>query len=403
MKGANAIDQMQVTDVPAHAGNKSWRRVTLLSTVMMFSLLLLLIWGCHPAARNAGGCLPGFPDRDGWYGGDGAYSILLDDKRTLWLFGDTFAADTEGRQNRVDMDIVLGTTLAISTCSEEGRFNIRYFLKKKDGRFVSSFGDGQWLWPQDPFRVRDRLYIPLLVIEPRPEMEGPFKFQVTGHKIAMILDYQGDDPHGWSVEYLDWTAAVPEGVAALAATSVVYGEEVYFYPFCVPSGRAPGLLGNILIRIPTDRLHDPAGAMEYYAKDDRWQKGLDPANAKIVLDAGVSELSVRYHENRKQWIAVYMSVHNKGDRLLYRSAAKLEGPWSDPKVIIAAIPEVNPTDPKYDQNNFCYAGKEHIQFVKKDKLVTTYVCNSFDDIDKSTNFIRTRLFLYRPVVNEVPY
>ena len=397
------IDQMKIAAGSDHSRKKSLRLVTLLSAVMIFSLLFLLSGVCHPASPNAAGCFPSFPDRDGWYGGDGAYSILLDDKRTLWLFGDTFVADTEGRQNRVDMDLVLGTTLAISTCSEEGRFDIHYFLKKKEERFISSFGDKQWMWPQDPFKVHDRIYLPLVVIEPRPAMEGPFKFQITGQKIAMIRDYHGEDPHGWSVEYLDWTAAVPEGVAALAATSVVYGKEVYFYPFCVPSDRAPGVLGNILVRIPTDRLHDPAGAMEYYAKDNSWQKGLDPANAKIVLDAGVSELSVRYHKSQKRWIAVYLSVHNKGDRLLYRSAEKLEGPWSDPKVLIAVIPEVNPTDPKYDKNNFCYAGKEHIQFAKEGKLVTTYVCNSFDDMNKRISFIRNHLFLYRPIVNEVPY
>ena len=123
--------------------------------------------------------------------------------------GTPLSADREGRQNRVDMDLVLGTTLAISTCSKEGRFNIRYFLKKKEGRFISSFGDKQWMWPQDPFKVHDRLYIPLVVIESTPEMEGPFKFKITGHKIAMIRNYHCEDPHGWSVEYLDWSAAIP--------------------------------------------------------------------------------------------------------------------------------------------------------------------------------------------------
>ena len=398
------MNQMKITAVIDHSRAKSLQFLLSLATVMMFSLLPFFSGVCHPDSSDSAGCLPGFPDRDGWYGGDGAYSILLDDGRTLWLFGDTFVSDREGRQNRVGMDLVLGTTLAISTCSKEGRFNIRYFLKKKEGRFISFFGDKQqWMWPQDPFKVHDRLYIPLVVIEPAPERDGPFKFKLTGHKIALIRNYHCRDPHRWSVEYLDWSAAIPSGVAALAATSVVHGKEVYFYPFCVPSESAPGVLGNILVRIPTDRLRDPARAMEYYAKDDTWQKGLDPAKAKIVLDAGVSELSVRYHESQKRWIAVYLSANNKGDRLLYRSAEKLEGPWSDPKILIADIPEVNPTDPKYHKNNFCYAGKEHIQFAKEGKLVTTYVCNSLDDMDKKINFIRNHLFLYRPIVNEVPY
>jgi hypothetical protein len=299
---------------------KSLRLRVSLAAVIMFSLLPFLVGVGYPASLNAAGCIPRFPDRDGWYGGDGAYSVLLDHGRTLWLFGDTFVSDGAGRQDRVDMDLVLGTTLAISTCSKEGQFNIRYFLKKKEGRFISSFGGKQWVWPQDPFKVQDRLYIPLVVIEPARELQGPFKFKITGHKIALIRNYHGKDPQDWSVEYLDWSAAIPAGVAALAATSVVSGREVYFYPCCVPSEQTPGVMGNMLVRIPTDRLHDPAGAMEYYAKDDTWRKGLDPAQAKIVLEAGVSELSVRYHTSRKRWIAVYLSGHNKGTRLLYRAA-----------------------------------------------------------------------------------
>ena len=88
---------------------------------------------------------------------------------------------------------------------------------------------------------------------------------------------------------------------------------------------------------------------------------------------------------------------------MYRSAERLEGPWTGPKVLIPDIPEVNPKDPKYHENNFCYAGKEHIQFAKAEKMVTTYVCNSLDDINKRINFIRNNLFLYHPVVNEVSY
>lgn len=388
---------------PVYTGRKSPRLVVTLTAVMMFFLLMSMPGTVHSAPADTAECLPSFPDRDGWYGGDGAYSILLDDGRTLWLFGDTFAADTEGRPDRTDMDLVLGTTLAISTCTQEGRFDIRYFLRKKDGRFISSFGDGQWVWPQDPFKVHGRLYIPLVIVEPRPAMEGPFKFRITGHKIAVIHDNCGENPYGWPLEYLDWTAAVPEGIAALATTSIVYGKAVYFYPFCVPSRRAPDVFGNILVRIPTDKIHDPAGAMEYYAKDGSWQKGLDPANARIVLEAGVPELSVRYHESRKRWIAVYLSMHEKKARLLCRSAEKLEGPWSEPEVLIGTIPEVNPADPKYDPDNFCYAGKEHIQFAGPDKLVTTYVCNSFADTKGKDSFIRSHLFLYRPVVNRVSY
>ena len=100
----------------------------------------------------------------------------------------------------------------------------------------------------------------------------------------------------------------------------------------------------------------------------------------------------------KKWIAVYMSTRNNGDQILYQVADEPEGPWSEPKALIRTIPEVDPESTLYDRNNFCYAGKEHIEFKRGGNLVVTYVCNSFEDFQKDTNFIRKNLFLYRPVV-----
>lgn len=351
-------------------------------------------------------CLPAFPDRDGWYGGDGAYSIRLDAHRTLWLFGDTFASDKEGMRNRVDMDVIMGTTLAVSACSPDGKFDIHYFLKKKDGKFISSFGNGEWLWPQDPFivekaaphsdRVSKTLYIPLLVVEAGPDVEGPLKFGIIGHRFARIEDFSGQNPNLWKVAYIDLTAVVPKEIQAVATTSVVHKPFVYFYPVL-------GMSGNMLARIPLEQIDQPIGAMEYFSKDGTWKKGLCPADARIVLDAGVSELSIRYHDSIKKWVAVYVSLENKGNRLLYREADRMEGPWTPPVPLIVTIPEVDPKNPEYDRNSICYAGKEHMEFSTGKSLVATYVCNSLEDFQNRLGFMRKNLFLYRPVVNVLPY
>ncbi|MBM4271187.1 MAG: DUF4185 domain-containing protein [Deltaproteobacteria bacterium] len=96
-----------------------------------------------------------------------------------------------------------------------------------------------------------------------------------------------------------------------------------------------------------------------------------------------------------------MSVQNNGDRMLYRTAETPEGPWTEPEVLIGSIPEVDPDSPRYDRNNFCYAGKEHLQFSHGRDWVVTYVCKSHEDFQNNTSFIRKNLFLYRPVVNRV--
>jgi len=361
-------------------------------------LLLFSIFFFTISLSISADCLPCFPNKDGWYGGDAAYSIRLDKNRTLWLFGDTFVSGEQGRQDRIDMDVVLGTTLAISTCSVNGKFEIEYYLKKANGEFISSFGKNEWLWPQDPFMVNNTLYVPLLVVEAKPEMEGPFKFKIAGHKIARITNFEEADPSKWIVEYIDLTPGIPQGIIAFATTSVVYQKYIYYYPLYTSTGDILMLYGNILARIPINELNDPANAIEYFTKDGIWEKGLNPAKVKIVIDAGVSELSVRYHADDKKWIAVYMSIRNNGDQMLYQVADRPEGPWTESKVLIRTIPEVDPESTLYDKNNFCYAGKEHVEFARERNLVVTYVCNSFEDFQKNTNFIRKNLFLYRPIV-----
>jgi hypothetical protein len=343
-------------------------------------------------------CLPSFPDKDGWYGGDGAYSIRLDDKRVLWLFGDTFVSDQEGRQDRVDMKVILGTTIAISTCTAGAEFQIRYWLKKKNGEFISFFDEKEWLWPQDPFMVDHTLYVPLISIKANPTLAGPFKFEIAGHKIARIKNFDGADPNQWSIDYMDMTPGILQGIKAFATTSDVYRGYVYYYPLYSATKDGLSVLGNIIARIPTNKLGNPAQAIEYLTKDGQWEKDLNNAKVKVVLDAAVSEMSVRYHPDDGKWIAVYMSIRNNGDQMLYQTADAPEGPWSESKALIASIPEVDRNNPRYDKNNFCYAGKEHLEFAQGRTMVVTYVCNSYDDFEKSTGFIRKNLFLYRPVV-----
>lgn len=364
-------------------------------------LLSIFIFLLSPAI--SGDCIPYFSYKDGWYGGDGAYSIKLDGKRTLWIFGDTFVSGQQGRQDRIGMDVMLGTTLGISTCSEDGVFEIKYYVKKTSEKFISSFSENEWLWPQDPFIANSTLYIPLLIVEAKPDMEGPFKFKIAGHKIAKITNYEAAEPDRWIMDYIDLTPGIPKEIIAFATTSVVYQNYVYYYPLCVSTGDLPIIFGNILARIPINELNDPADAIEYFTKDGIWEKELNPAKVKIVIAAGVSELSVRYHENDKKWIAVYMSTRNNGDQLLYQLADAPEGPWSEPKALLKTIPEVNPESTLFDKNNFCYAGKEHIEFSRDKNLVVSYVCNSFEDFQKDSNFIRKNLFLYRPVVRIVNY
>lgn len=349
----------------------------------------------QPQARQ---CLPSFPDKNGWYGGDGAYSITLDEARTLWLFGDTFASSQPQRKDRAGMDIILGTTLAVSVCLPDGTFSIEYFLKKKGKKFVSSFGKDEWLWPQAPFITGEVLYIPLLSVQALTDSPGPFNFRIAGHKIARIGNFSARDPLLWPVEYLDWTDDLAPQIEALAPASVVHEGYVYFFSLLRNSSDGAYERGNILVRIPTEALAKPAGRFEYLCLDGTWQDKLDPRKARIIFPDGISEMSVRYRPEEGRWLAAYLSPDGKGKVFLFSTADGLQGPWSKPAPFGKTIDEVDPQSPLYDADTFCYAGKEQHQFSSKRDLVFTYVCNWAGTPDHPQSFLRKNLFLYRPQV-----
>lgn len=382
---------------------KYFRGLTLLLVVIPLLACSTFTAGRYDAQVSPNHCLPVFPDKDGWYGGDGAYSIKLDNERTLWVFGDTFVGCPGCRRDRIDMDVVLGTTVGISSCSVNNEFNIKYYLKHSGGQYTSSFGKDEWLWPQDPFIANGVLYIPLIAIVPGDKKDEVFNFKVAGHKFVRVRDFSAADPRKWNYDYVDLTPALSPEIAAFASTSVVHDHYVYFYPFYVHAKDNLNIFGNILARIAIDRVDHPVGAIEYYTKEGTWENRLNPEKVKIVLDASVSELSVRYHEADKKWIAVYLSTQNKGDRLLYQTSDRLEGPWSEARPLGVPVPEVDPQSALHDKGNFCYAGKEHIEFSRDKNLVVTYVCNSSEDLAKQDSFLRRNMFLYRPVVRAIGY
>jgi hypothetical protein len=67
----------------------------LLAGLLVFSFSPVPAGACDSKSESAR-CLPSFPDKDGWYGGDGAYSIRLDEKRVLWFLYPVKRTDRTG-------------------------------------------------------------------------------------------------------------------------------------------------------------------------------------------------------------------------------------------------------------------------------------------------------------------
>lgn len=338
-------------------------------------VLFILLAGCAFPLCFAGTCTPQFKLEQnnplGWQGADAAYSIPLPDGRDVWIFGDTLY----GKQRLVTGHAprMVHNSLGISTCDAQGNFHLKYVIRRGAENSAESFfspkNPNHWYWALDGFVVKDDLWVTLLCIE-HAKKASPWAmdFATCGSDLARI-SHLDRDPQQWNVEYFP---LVPDGVKAYpSASTVVNGKYVYLFAL-YESGSRPLLV----TRIPLEGLNDPQKHLEYLAADGKWTPGFDPANAKMVMKTGSTELSIRYHPALKKWLAVMLDPNGFSDKVILRSAPDLTGPWSESKVIYH-IPEMLP-GPKRDKDTFCYAGKEHPEFETSGELDFTYVCNTMD-------------------------
>jgi len=339
-------------------------------------------------------CTAGFTlesgKRLGWQGADAAYSIPLPDGRDVWIFGDTlFGPERVVNGNEPRM---VHNSLGISSC-KGGKWHIDYIIRRdaagKPLSFFSPTDAKRWYWALDGFYANGDLWVTLLCIQ-HPSTPAPtgFDFETCGSDLAQISGLD-KDPQKWTVTV---HPLVPNGVKAYpSATTVVH--DGYAYLFAIYESGARPLVAT---RIALGKLKDPAANLEYLAADGTWKPGFDPTKAKPVMEKGSPELSIRYHPERRHWVAVMVDPALFSDKIVFRTAPELTGPWSE-STTIYTMPEMQ-RGPRHDKNIFCYAGKEHSELESRSNLVFTYVCNTMSPPE-----LVTRGDIYFPQVITQPW
>jgi len=336
-------------------------------------------------------CTPSFPLRPPWLGADAAYSIPLHDGRDLWIFGDTLYGDK--RVVTGEEPDMVHNSLGISIC-KNGKWEINYSIKRNSkGNFDSFFkpqeNKSTYYWALDGVEYNHQLWITLLCVRNMPNSNAfALGFEICGTDMARVSGLE-DDPQDWKVTYYP---LVPDGVHANpSASTLIAGDYLYIYTLYEKASRP-----QILTRIPLKGLDDPKKNLQYLASDNEWHAGIDPSKAKIIMKTGASEMSVRYHPELKRWLAVMVDPQIFSDKVILRTASSMTGPWTAGDVIYR-IPLMQKNDPKYDPDTFCYAGKEHPEFERRDELVFTYVCNTM-----KPKKLETETNIYLPQVVRMP-
>jgi Domain of unknown function (DUF4185) len=315
------------------------------------------------------GCVPSFPLQEGWLGGDGDISIPLSAGRSIWIFSDTFVgrrAQTVSAGARM-----ISSTVAISTCGPGREPTIEYFWRDRwtdmPRPIFESFTSRYKFWPCGAFVSDGRLYVPLLKIGPKPGAapNDVFSFKGIGMSVARIGGYAETPPHEWSIEYIPWSQAFDPDAWGCCARSLDY---VYVFE------RGKGDTA-VLKRLHHDDLEEPESHVAWLSAAGTWRTDLPPSEAKVLFRGDVGN-TVNYHQDLKMWVMV-CGPGFMNNKIRIRSAPELTGPWSDEKVVYEC-PESTPGSAAYDKDNFCYLGREHIQFYDPATrmMLLTYDCNS---------------------------
>jgi len=127
-----------------------------------------------------------FERADGWIGADGAHSVALSPRRTLWLFSDTWVGKVrDGR--RTDATIVNNTV----GVQEGSGGRLAYTVARgRDGKpaalIVPADGRG-WFWLQAGAADRGRLSLFLNQVE-KTDDKSVFGFRSVGLWLGTVMD-----------------------------------------------------------------------------------------------------------------------------------------------------------------------------------------------------------------------
>jgi len=309
-----------------------------------------------------------FRQSEGWIGADGAYSVPLTDKRTLWLFSDTWVGSIRDEKRK---PIGLANN---SIGIEDGRgaeMKLSFAIRKDaDGKpkaiFAPPDGEG-WFWLFAGYHEAGKLYVFLPKFE-KAKGTGAFAFRGVGLWLGTVSNPL-DEPSRWKIEYQQ----VPFGEfeksprRSFGAAVLRVKDHVFIYGSEEKPGKPFASRRLLVARAPAQRLAD-FDSWRFYANGE-WKT--DPKDATGQIEKLGSEMSVSYLPGLRKYALVY-SENGLSDRILGRFADAPEGPWTEPGLLYTC-PEM-----KKDRKNFTYAAKAHAHLAKGNELVISYAVNSFE-------------------------
>ncbi|MBL0131441.1 MAG: DUF4185 domain-containing protein [Chitinophagaceae bacterium] len=336
-------------------------------------------------------CLPAFPLKDGWLGGDGDVSLVVNETEDLFLFSDSDVGQSgdTSRQQAKDHTLV-SNTVGVASCMANGKYDIKYYWKDMytthPKPVFESFTKRYRYWINDAFMHKGCLYVLMPKIgaktAPTPG-DDIFDFSILGFSLAKVTDPINNTPDQWTPELIPFTFLDPD----IYDLHSLVKDGNYLYLFTDKSRNQ-----TILLRFPLNFIDSPKGHMEYYSTANVWKPGMDTTDMAVILPEQPGN-TIRYHNDIKKWVMV-CGPGFLDNRIRLRTANELTGPWSEGATVYEC-PELIPGTPEYRKNNFCYLGRELIQYYDKTNC-TMYI--SYDTNNTDFSEIRLNPNIYSPKI-----
>lgn len=178
--------------------------------------------------------------------------------------------------------------------------------------------------PTSGFAIGDTIYVSYMSVRRWGE---PGAWDVNYARLIR----SADGGETWQpVDGVEWPGG--SNFIQFATAQVVDDGVAYVYIWAIPSGRFGGVA---LMRVPaTEADVEHQASYEYFAgaagAEPTWSA--DMADAEIVLDGTIGELSVMWSERLERWLMTYSDAGNA----YIREGITPWGPWGDPIELLSA-------------------------------------------------------------------
>jgi hypothetical protein len=297
----------------------------------------------------------------GWTGGDGTYSVLLPDSRTLWMFGDTFLGRVNPDRSRDRNSPLIHNAFVLQDNSV--LVTLHGGTKKAPAALVTPNDSSLWYWPGDGTIENNRLRVFL------------WKFKKTG-------------PGLWDWVWTDTDVgsfSLP-AVKLLSIKPIVSPDKVLFGSAILEDGGYTFIYGtqdlkdNKYVHVARAASGDLLGQWEFFT-GSHWRK--DPTSSARILAGVANQFSVTKFGNYYCLITMDNRKPFGRDILAFISYSPC-GPWSKPVNLYMA--------PEAGGDIVAYNACAHPQFTAQGKLLISYNLNHV----KNFKAVFNNADLYRP-------